>query len=106
MEASMKMARQYYLEMSPPQLQRSRFIARKGSYHGTTLGALSMSGHIARRAPYLPMLLNNVSRVSACNAYRDMMEGETNKEYVARLAEELDERVPASGTRERVCLCC
>ena len=44
MEAAMKMARQYYVEKG--QLQRQCYRAREHSYHGTTLGALSMSGHV------------------------------------------------------------
>src|SRR5258705_9431131 len=38
-EAALKMARQYFLEIGQP--QRSRFIARRQSYHGNTLGALA-----------------------------------------------------------------
>ena len=90
MEAAMKLARQYYQELSPPQLSRYRFIARKGSYHGTTLGALSTSGHVARRAIYEPMLMTNTSYVSACNSYRGIKDGETTEAYVARLAQELE----------------
>ncbi|KAI9880262.1 MAG: hypothetical protein M1830_004607 [Pleopsidium flavum] len=92
MEAAMKLARQYFLELSPPQPHRTRFIARKESYHGTTLGALSMSGHLARRGLFEPLLLpgNTISRVSACNAYRGLNIGESTPAYVARLAEELD----------------
>ncbi|KAK4976563.1 hypothetical protein LTR66_010820 [Elasticomyces elasticus] len=90
MEAAMKLARQYYTELSPPQLQRTKFIARKESYHGTTLGALSMSGHVARRALFEPTLLHNISRVAACNAYRGKRPDERDDQYVARLAQELD----------------
>jgi adenosylmethionine-8-amino-7-oxononanoate aminotransferase len=39
MEAAVKLARQYFLEIGQP--QRSRFIARRASYHGNTLGALA-----------------------------------------------------------------
>lgn len=98
----MKLARQFFLESSPPQPTRTKFIARKDSYHGTTLGALSMSGHVARRALYEPMLLDNVSRVSACNAYRGMHRGETTEAYVARLARELDDEFRRVGP-ETVC---
>jgi adenosylmethionine-8-amino-7-oxononanoate aminotransferase len=97
MEAALKLARQHYLESSPPQPQRTKFIARYESYHGTTLGALSVSGHKARRAPYEPMLLPNMSRVSACNAYRGMENDETEAEYVDRLAKELDEEFQRLG---------
>jgi len=92
MEAAMKLTRQYFLELSPPQAHRTRFIARKESYHGTTLGALSMSGHLARRGLFEPLLLptSTISRVSACNAYRGLHKGESTSTYVARLAQELD----------------
>ncbi|KAI4743363.1 aminotransferase, class III [Aureobasidium sp. EXF-12298] len=102
MEAALKLARQHYLESKPPQPPRTKFIARQESYHGTTLGALSISGHKARRAPYEPMLLPNMSRVSACNAYRGMKESETEAEYVDRLAKELDDEFQRLGP-ETVC---
>ena len=98
-DAAVKLARQYYLELSPPQPERSRFIARQGSYHGNTLGALSISGHKARRAIYEPILSSNVSHVSACNAYRGMKVGETTETYVKRLAEELDQEFQRVGPR-------
>ena len=97
MEAALKLARQHYLESKPPQPQRTKFIARHESYHGTTLGSLSISGHKARRAFYEPMLLPNMSRVSACNAYRGMGESETEVEYVDRLAKELDDEFQRLG---------
>ncbi|KAI4731434.1 aminotransferase, class III [Aureobasidium sp. EXF-10728] len=102
MEAALKLARQHYLESKPPQPQRTKFIARYESYHGTTLGALSISGHKARRAPYEPMLLPNMSRVSACNVYRGMKKGETEAQYVDRLALELDDEFQRLGP-ENVC---
>ncbi|KAI9810097.1 MAG: hypothetical protein M1827_006708 [Pycnora praestabilis] len=102
MESSMKLARQYFLELSPSQPKRTKFIARKESYHGTTLGSLSMSGHVARRALYEPMLLDNVSRVSACNAYHGMRKSESVQDYVTRLAQELEEEFYRLGP-ETVC---
>lgn len=90
MEAAIKMARQYFLEMQPPQPKRLRFIARNGSYHGTTLGALGIGGHVVRRALYEPMLSLHVTHVSACNVYRGMKDGESESEYIVRLQKELD----------------
>ncbi|QKX61591.1 uncharacterized protein TRUGW13939_08743 [Talaromyces rugulosus] len=90
MEAAMKLSRQYYLELATPQPQRTKFIARKQSYHGITLGALSMSGHTFRREPFEPILLPNVSHISPCNTYRGRGDGESDAEYVTRLANELD----------------
>ncbi|KAI9847524.1 MAG: hypothetical protein M1838_000850 [Thelocarpon superellum] len=102
MEAAMKLARQYFLELSPPQPQRVRFIARRESYHGSTIGALSVSGHVTRREFFEPMLLDNISHVSACNAYRGMHAGESTEGYVTRLAQELDEEFVRVGPG-RVC---
>ena len=97
MEAAVKMTRQYFLELKPSQPARTRFIARKQSYHGTTLGSLSIGGHVARRELYEPLLSTNTSQVSPCYAYRGMMEGENPESYVARLATELDEEFQRVG---------
>ncbi|KAH8844146.1 hypothetical protein MCOR27_011255 [Pyricularia oryzae] len=102
MEGTMKMARQYFLELQPPQPSRINFIAREGSYHGTTLGALSMSGHVGRRSKFLDLLLPNVARVSRCDAYRGMKEGQSVAEYVEQLADELDKKFQELGP-ETVC---
>ena len=48
-EAALKLARQYFVEVGQP--QRTRFIARRQSYHGNTLGALGAGGNMIRRAP-------------------------------------------------------
>jgi adenosylmethionine-8-amino-7-oxononanoate aminotransferase len=102
MEAAVKMARQYFLELTPRQEGRYRFIARKHSYHGTTLGSLNIGGHVARREIYEPLLSTNVSHVSPCNVYRGLGEGESIEGYVARLAKELDDEFQRVGP-ETVC---
>lgn len=102
MDAAMKLARQYFVELSPPQPQRIRFIARHESYHGNTLGALSMGGHKSRRSVYEPMLSPHVSHVSACNPYRGCQLNDSVESYVARLAQELDEEFERVGS-DTVC---
>lgn len=87
-EAALKMARQYFLEIGQP--QRTKFIARRQSYHGNTLGALAAGGNAMRRAPYQPILSDAFSHVSPCYAYRDQRDDETDDQYVARLAAELE----------------
>ena len=47
-EAALKMARQYFVEIGQP--QRNHFIGRRQSYHGNTLGALAVGGNAWRRA--------------------------------------------------------
>jgi adenosylmethionine-8-amino-7-oxononanoate aminotransferase len=87
-EAAIKLARQYFLEIGQP--QRVHFIARRQSYHGNTLGALSASGNAMRRAPYAPLLSPAFHHVSPCYAYRDRRDDETEAQYVARLLAELE----------------
>ena len=50
-EAALKIATQFWKEKGE---ERTRFISRKHSYHGSTLGALSVSGHTDRR-PVRPL---------------------------------------------------
>lgn len=53
-ETAIKLARQFHLERG--QASRYRVISRAQSYHGSTVGAMSVSGNVARRAPYAPLL--------------------------------------------------
>lgn len=55
-ETAMKMAREYYIERGKP--AKYQVVARWQSYHGNSIGALSMSGHIGRRRRYAPMLVD------------------------------------------------
>ncbi len=93
-EAAMKLARYYWVERGQP--QRKHFIARHGSYHGNTLGALALSGNLMRREPYLPILLPT-QHVSACNAYRGQLDGEREEQYAQRLADELEAKILELG---------
>jgi adenosylmethionine-8-amino-7-oxononanoate aminotransferase len=60
-EAALKMARQYFVEIGQP--QRRHIIARGQSYHGNTIGALAAGGNAMRRAQFQPILpeTHNVS---------------------------------------------
>jgi adenosylmethionine-8-amino-7-oxononanoate aminotransferase len=93
-EAALKLARQYHVESGRP--ERQHFISRKFSYHGNTLGALSVSGHHARRETYLP-LLGDVTHISACFAYRGKQDAETDESYGARVANELEAAILRAG---------
>ena len=53
-ETALKLARQYQVEIGQP--QRYQILSRTQSYHGSTLGAVSISGNKRRREIYLPML--------------------------------------------------
>jgi adenosylmethionine-8-amino-7-oxononanoate aminotransferase len=93
-ESALKLARQYHVECGRP--ERSHFISRRFSYHGNTLGALSVSGHHARRKTYLP-LLNAVTHISPCFEYRGRWTTETAAAYGVRVADELEAAILKSG---------
>ncbi len=89
-EAALKLARQYFVEKGEP--QREHIIARRGSYHGNTLGALAVGGNAWRRKQFEPLLID-VSHVSPCFAYRGKAPAETDEGYAARLAAELEAEI-------------
>ena len=65
-ETAIKLARQFHLENG--EKDRYRVISRRQSYHGSTLGAMSVSGNVARRAPYEP-LLAEWGHIAPCFCY-------------------------------------
>ncbi len=93
-EAALKLARQYFLEISQP--KRAKIIARRQSYHGNTLGALAAGGNAWRREKYAPLLVE-CHHVSPCYPYRDQQAGEDDAGYAGRLADELDAKITALG---------
>jgi adenosylmethionine-8-amino-7-oxononanoate aminotransferase len=96
MEATIKLSRQYFYEKDK-QTARVNFISREGSYHGNTIGALSVSGLVLRRTPYLPFLMDKIHRVPACNPYRQRKAGESDESFVARKAAELEAKFQELG---------
>ncbi|MEI6159226.1 MAG: aspartate aminotransferase family protein [Roseococcus sp.] len=103
MEAALKMARQYFVEKGEP--QRTRYIARRQSYHGNTLGALAAGGNAMRRAPYAPILSQAFSHVSPCYSYRDRADHESDADYVQRLADELEAEFQRLGPENVIAFC-
>ncbi len=93
-EAAIKLARQYHMERGEP--SRHRIIARRQSYHGNTLGALSASGNMARRALYQPYL-QDWSHIAPCYPYRDRHHDETEEAYGLRVADELETEILRVG---------
>lgn len=101
-EAAMKLARQYFVEIGEP--QRGVFIARRQSYHGNTLGALALGGNESRRRQFAPLLID-VARVSACFEYRGRERSESTEQYSERLACELESTIERIGPRRVIAFC-
>lgn len=93
-EAAMKLARQYFLEIGQP--QRSRFIARRQSYHGNTLAALATGGNAWRKEPFAPLMIDT-SHIAPCYEYRDRNADESVAEYGVRAANELEKELLRVG---------
>ena len=93
-ETALKLARQYFVEIGEP--RRHRFIARRQSYHGNTLGALAVGGNVGRRELFRPLLVET-THIAPCYAYRGMEAGETEETYGRRVADELEDAIVRLG---------
>jgi adenosylmethionine-8-amino-7-oxononanoate aminotransferase len=123
-ESAWKLARQYYLLRGEKRMRahaaafperehdaiaanlrtaprRYKAITRQTAYHGTTFGALSLTGIPAIRMPFEP-LVPEVRNVRNTNRYR-RPEGETEEEFTALLLDELERTIESMGP-ETVCL--
>ncbi|MGC9419106.1 MAG: aspartate aminotransferase family protein [Rhodovulum sp.] len=94
MEAALKLARQYFIEIGQP--TRHRVIARRQSYHGNTLGALATGGNMWRREPFAPLMIET-THISPCYAYRGQEPGESAWDYGQRVANELEAEIARLG---------
>ena len=93
-EAALKLARQYFLERGMP--RRRHVIARRQSYHGSTLGALAAGGNEWRRQAFAPLLIPT-THIAPCYAYRDRRSGESESDYGRRVADELESEILRLG---------
>jgi adenosylmethionine-8-amino-7-oxononanoate aminotransferase len=93
-EAALKMARQYFVEIGKP--ERRHVIARRQSYHGNTHGALAVGGNAWRRAQFEPLLIET-HHIDPCYAYRLKHEGESDADYAERSAQALEDKIIEVG---------
>ncbi|KAK4167540.1 putative aminotransferase YodT [Cladorrhinum sp. PSN259] len=95
-EAAIKLAIEYYQWINQP--QRVNFITRHDSYHGTTLGSLSVSGHHTRRLPFHSILSSqNFHHILPFNPYRQQSASESLSEFITRKLVELETRFLSLG---------
>lgn len=88
-EGAMKLARQ--IQLARGESERSLIISRRQSFHGLTLGALSVTGQPPLRNPYQDMILPGV-HVDPAYPYRDARSGE-------ELAAQLEETILRQGVQ-------
>jgi adenosylmethionine-8-amino-7-oxononanoate aminotransferase len=93
-EAALKLARQYFVEIGQP--GRRRFIARRQSYHGNTLGALAVGGNAWRRQQFAPLLVE-AHHIAPCYPYREQRHDEADEAYGRRAADELEAKLLELG---------
>jgi adenosylmethionine-8-amino-7-oxononanoate aminotransferase len=91
-ESAWKLARQYHAARGE---RRWKAIARRTAYHGTTMGALSINGIPALRAPFEP-LVPDVVHVRNTNRYHRPPE-ETEEQFTKFLLDDLDEAIQQAG---------
>jgi adenosylmethionine-8-amino-7-oxononanoate aminotransferase len=94
MESALKLARAYHVARG--ETERWIVIARWGSYHGNTLGALDLSGRKPLRRPY-EAWLGRFRHVSAAYQYRAGEPGSNALGDASELADELDRAIDAAG---------
>ena len=92
-ESAWKLARQYHAANGQP--MRRKVIARKVAYHGTTMGALSITGITSIRTPFEP-LIDGVRHVANTNRYRCKYCAEAG-ECTLACADEVAETIEQEG---------
>jgi len=93
-ETAIKLARQYWLAKGRE--KKHMVISREQSYHGNTLGALSLSGNRMRREIFAPCL-HDWPRIAPCYAYRHQADDETDEDYGDRAAQTLEDAIVEHG---------
>jgi adenosylmethionine-8-amino-7-oxononanoate aminotransferase len=91
-ESAWKLARQYHQARGE---RRWKAVARRTAYHGTTMGALSINGIAALRAPFEPLVPDTV-HVRNTNRYH-RPPNETEEEFTAFLLEDLESSIEQAG---------
>ncbi len=98
-ESAWKLARQYFAAIGQP--GRYKVISRDIAYHGTTMGALSITGLPAIKAPFEPLVPGSV-RVPNTNFYRAPEHGDDIEAFGRWAADEIERAILREGP-ESVC---
>jgi adenosylmethionine-8-amino-7-oxononanoate aminotransferase len=93
-ESAWKLARQYFKATGQP--ARTKAISRQISYHGTTMGALSITGYEAIKRPFEP-LVPGTSTVPNTDFYRAPVHADDEAAFGLWAADQIAERIEAEG---------
>lgn len=93
-ESAWKLARQYFKATGQP--QRTKAISRRISYHGVTMGALSITGYEAIKKPFEP-LVPSTSQVPNTDFFRAPVHGDDIEAFGLWAADQVAERIEAEG---------
>ncbi|RMD40367.1 hypothetical protein DV735_g4754, partial [Chaetothyriales sp. CBS 134920] len=99
-ESALRFARQYFFETG--QHERVHYIARRQSFHGNTIGAMSIGNHLRRKEAYQGVFqLPYTSWVTPAYAYQysDWRNGETEEQFANRLVRELEDEIVQVGEK-------
>jgi hypothetical protein len=93
-ESAWKLARQYFRAIGQP--SRYKVISRDIAYHGTTMGALSITGLPAIKTPFEPLVPGSV-RVPNTNFYRAPEHGDDIEAFGSWAADEIERAIIREG---------
>ncbi|MGH9105716.1 MAG: aspartate aminotransferase family protein [Acidimicrobiales bacterium] len=93
-ESAWKLARQYFRAIGQP--GRTKAISREIAYHGTTMGALSITGLDAIKAPFEP-LVPGTSHVPNTDFYRAPVHGDDPRAFGLWAADQIAQRIEEEG---------
>jgi adenosylmethionine-8-amino-7-oxononanoate aminotransferase len=94
-ESAWKLARSYFRKVGKP--LKHKVISRQVAYHGTTMGALSITGIPALKQDFEP-LIPSTFRVPNTNYYRRPAgSGDTPEEFGRWAADRIEEAIEAEG---------
>lgn len=92
-ETAIKMARQYFRLKG--EATRHKVISRRIAYHGTTMGALAVTGIPPLRTPFEPLMPGG-NHISNTNRFRHPL-GDDEKAYMLAITDELEEKIIFEG---------
>ena len=93
-ESAWKLARQYFRVTGQP--GRFKVISRDIAYHGTTMGALSITGLPGLKAPFEPLVPGSV-RVANTNFYRATEHADDWEAFGRWAADDIERRILMEG---------